>query len=207
MTEVEKAELTVRNLENIRKHILVEQAELADERQRVSFAAHTGDKKSRTRLDEINIAAAKFASEFASIEAAIIEAGNRLEAAKVTEASAADRAQALLLKEAVAEFVEAGNELDASLEDMAFHANAMSDVLNRLHQLGAASPRTEQLRVLGAHCFKSALMKTPWKKELEFEHIPAHKLQSFKALVSTWADMLLRDAERRLGDQKDERAA
>ena len=74
MNDVEKAELTVRNLENIRKHILVEQSELADERGRVALSAHTGDKKSRSRLDEINIAAAKFASEFASIEAAISQA-------------------------------------------------------------------------------------------------------------------------------------
>src|SRR5258708_27875904 len=94
MTELEKAELTVTNLENIRTHLLQEQNELADERGRVALAAHTGDKKSRSRLDEINIAAAKFASEFASVEAAIIEANKRLDIEHHNARLAADRAKA-----------------------------------------------------------------------------------------------------------------
>src|SRR5258708_18317551 len=98
MTELEKAELTVTNLENIRTHLLQEQAELADERGRVALDAHTGGKKARSRLDEINVASAKFASEFASIEAAIIEANKRLDIEHHNARLVADRANALALR-------------------------------------------------------------------------------------------------------------
>jgi hypothetical protein len=64
MNEVERCEITVRNLENIRTHLLHEQAELANERGRVALGAHTGDKKSRTRFDEINVAAPRLPSIF-----------------------------------------------------------------------------------------------------------------------------------------------
>jgi hypothetical protein len=200
MNDIEKAELTIRNLENIRKHLLQQQAELENERGRVALGAHTGDKKARQRLDEINSKAIAFASEFASVEAAINEATKNLDAARKAEALAADKAAALQLREAIVEFVEECNELDASLEDMAFHANAAKDKLDRIHQLGALAPTSEQFRVNGANCFKSALMKTGWKKEFEFEHIPAHRLQSFRILVSGWASMLMKDVERRLGE-------
>jgi hypothetical protein len=99
MNDLEKCELTIKNLENIRKHILQEQSELANERGGVSLAAHTGDKKSRTMLDEINVAAGQFASEFASIESAIVEANKNLAAARAAEAGAADRENALKLRE------------------------------------------------------------------------------------------------------------
>jgi hypothetical protein len=206
MTDIEKAELTIQNLENIRKRLLQQQAELADERGRVALGAHTGDKKARARLDDINSKAVAFGSEFSSIEAAISEAMKNLDAARKAEAAAADRTAALQLREAIAEFVEECNELDASLEDMAFHANAAKDKLDILHQLGASAPSSEQFRVNGAHCFKSALMKTSWKKEFEFEHIPTHKLQSFRTLVSGWASTLMKDVERRLGEKQKEAA-
>src|ERR1700674_175896 len=94
MTEIEKAELTVKNLENIRKHILQEQSELADERGRGALSAHTRDKKSSSPLDEINLAVAKFASELAGIESAIVEANKNLDPPKINAALAADRANA-----------------------------------------------------------------------------------------------------------------
>src|SRR6476660_712379 len=99
MNEIEKAELTLKNLENIRKHLIQEQSELANERGRVALAAHSGDAKSRKRLDEINIAATKFASEFSSIESAIVEADKNLDAARAAETLAADREKAKQLRD------------------------------------------------------------------------------------------------------------
>ncbi len=49
-TEVQHAEKLVRDFEDKRRHIIEKAVELADERQRVSFAAHSGDAKARTRL-------------------------------------------------------------------------------------------------------------------------------------------------------------
>jgi hypothetical protein len=123
MTDVEKAELTVKTLENIRTHLLQEQAELGDERGRVALGAHTGDKKSRSRLDEINIASAKFASEFASIEAAIAEANKRLDTEHHNAKRAADRANAEQIAALNAKLKEALDDADDAFAD------AMASVL------------------------------------------------------------------------------
>jgi hypothetical protein len=206
MNDVEQAEKVIRDLEEKHESLIGRTKVLCKQRQEVAYAAHTGDKTARARLNAINAEASTHGGEIESVVAALVEAKARLNTALAGEASVADRAQALLLKGAIAEYVEEANELDASLEDMAFHANAMNNALNRIHQLGGKIPTSEQNRVLGAHCFKSALMKTAWKKELEFEHIPTFKFQSFKKLVSGWVDTLMRDVERRLGDEKDRAA-
>jgi hypothetical protein len=83
---VAQAEKTVASLEDKRRALIQKATELAEERQRVSFAAHTGDAKARQRLNAINTETSMQASEMASIEAAIVEAQSRVTAAKNAEA-------------------------------------------------------------------------------------------------------------------------
>jgi folate-dependent tRNA-U54 methylase TrmFO/GidA len=103
-TEVEKAEATIKSLEDKRQHLVQKATELDREQQLISFAAHTGDAKARTRLTEINSAVATHSAEMKSIEAALIEATARAQVARAGEALAADRAQALQLREKSARF-------------------------------------------------------------------------------------------------------
>src|SRR6266849_2658913 len=94
MNDVERATLTITNLENIRKHLTQKAAELNDERGRVALGAHTGDAKMRKRLDQINAETATFGSEMRSVESAITEANARLGAAQQAEALRVDREKA-----------------------------------------------------------------------------------------------------------------
>lgn len=184
MTDREKAELTLKNLENIRKHLLQEQAELADERGRVALGAHTGDKKSRDRLDEINIASAKFASEFASIEAAIIEANKNLDAAQATEAEAADREAAKALREKLAKLVELGLFLDDCFADFKSAAIEMKQVLDDIHNLGQNTPTAQSFKVNCDLAFKTALMGTPFWSQ-DFPALGYGQKKTFKSLVDS----------------------
>jgi hypothetical protein len=204
MTKTEKAEATVSGLEDKRRALANHAIELAEERQRVSFAAHTGDAKARQRLDKISAEHSAHESEMASLEAAILEAQARLNVVRAAEAIAQDRAAALQLRGLLAEFVELGEEIDAAFADITAAATQMRDVLSRMHGLGARSPSHDQLRVLGTLALKTALMDTPWAKE--FEHLAPNQRRSFAALVRGWHDQLAPSIEARIGEKQEEAA-
>jgi hypothetical protein len=82
MTAVEQAEATVKIFDDKRRAIIEKNVELADERQRIAYLAHSGDKKARARLDAINSETSVYVSELQSIEAAITEANKHLAAAQ-----------------------------------------------------------------------------------------------------------------------------
>lgn len=188
MTDREKAELTLKNLENIRKHLLQEQAELADERGRVALRAHTGDKKSRTRLDEINIASAKFASEFASIEAAIIEANKNLDAAQAAEAQAADRTKAEQIAALNAKLKEELDDADDAFAEAISSVLSARALLMEMHTLGVTSPTDQMFRINAVIAIKSAIQLLPsqYINDFEFMRLSPSQKKHFKDLANAW---------------------
>ena len=206
MTETEQAAATLAKLEDKRKQLIEQNIELADERQRISFDAHAGnDQKARARLDKINAAFIAHTSEMASLESAIVEAQARLDASKSTEALQQDREQAKELRLALNRFHELGLIVDDCFADLTSATLEMKIVLDKMHQLGAPNPSSEQVRVLGAQAVKTALMQTPWAKE--FDPIAPNQRRSFKSLVDGWRDMLMPSITRRTGEEKQEQAA
>ena len=206
MTKVAEAEASIKSLEDKRQHLIQQAVELASERDRVAFDAHSGnDPKARKRLDAINIATATHTSEMSSIESAINVANARLVAARADESRAADRAQALQLREKLKRFSELGSIIDDCFADMNSAAAEMKDTLVQMHQLGATAPSHDQMRVLGALALKTALMGTPWSKE-GFEYLAPNQRRSFRDLVSGWERMLTPHIDARIGDSKREAA-
>jgi hypothetical protein len=209
MTEVEKAEATVKTLEDKRQHLTQKATELADERQRVSFAAHTGDAKARQRLDRINVEHATHSSEMASIEAAIVEANARLSTARQDELTAADREQALQLRAKLAEFVELGMNADAAFEDAFGSITDMIKLLRDMGALGATAPTAEQFRVNGTLALKTAIQALPqnWISDFEFQRLAPNQKKQFKNLVAGWAGMIENGISHRLSEKQKEKAA
>ena len=205
MTEIEKATAVITTLEDKRKELVQRATELADERNRIAFGAHVdGDAKARKRLDAINTELATMASEQASYEGAITEANARLAIAQADEALAADRAQAEQLKSALAEFKETGHEIDLAFQDLAAHAADLQKILDRIHQAGCSVPSSEQLRVLGEICARTALMKTPWSRAVEI--VPPTQRRDFKSLIDGWAAQIENNIAARLGTKQEEAA-
>lgn len=202
ITDVENAIAIIKRFDDKRRALIEKNVELADERQRIAFLAHSGDKKARARLDAINSEASIYVSELQSIEAAGREANNRLDTAQRAEAMAADKAAALQLREKLAKLTELGLIIDDCFADLNSAGTEMKEVLNAIHSLGCPSPTHEQLRVLGALALKTALQGTPiWAKE--FEPIPPNQRRTFRSLVIGWQDMIERNIEQRLGEKKD----
>ena len=201
MTETQKVEAIIRDLENKRREIVEKGIELTDERQRIAFSAHTGDSKARKRLDEINSAMASHASEVAGIEAAIVEATARLDAAHCDAALAADREAAQKLSKELAVFEECASEMDAALEDFVNHAKLLEQTLITMNQLGAQSPSRAQLDSLGARALLTALQRTPWARE--FSPLPPRERITFAALVEGWRASVRNNIAQRLGQQQE----
>jgi hypothetical protein len=200
-TDVEKAEQTLARLDDKRRALVQRATELADERQRISYAAHAGnDKKSRQRLDEITAATVAHQSEMASIESAIAEATNRLATAKHNATLAADREQAIELGEVLETFAECGRDIDAALTIIIERSRLMEKTLHRMNALGAASPNRNQLETLGALALHTALMQTPWTRD--FRHLAPGERRTFNAMVDAWYPVVEANIASRLGNEE-----
>jgi hypothetical protein len=160
-------------------------SELERDRQKLAFKAHTGNKAERSRLDHINKEALTQTYELTSLDAAIVEAQQRLADARREEALVADRAQAQQLRDVVEQFVLHGHALDKALVELARHGQALRDCLNEIHGLGCPFPSHAQLDALGALAMKAGLMGTTFKHA--FEHLQPKDRHSFPDLVNGWA--------------------
>lgn len=205
--EVENATKTLNGLMDQREQLVARSNKIISDRQAISYAAHAGnDKGAKERLRKLNDETLLHSAELESMDAAIAEANSRLAAAQQAETQAADRANAEALRIKLARFKELGFILDDCFADFASAASEMKDVLGQMHQLGAASPSQEQLRVLGALAVKTGLLSGPWSKE--FDPIAPNQRKSFKALVAGWSAMIEQNnIAHRLDEQQQEKVA
>jgi hypothetical protein len=147
MSDVEKFENMIRDLERKREKCVQRGTELADERANVALSAHTGDNKAGKRLAEIHVALTTQSSELASFDAALKAAAARLVAAQQVETQAANRQRAEEMRKVVAELGECFPYLDRHLTEAARALIAIHDGIAKLHQAGFAFPSESQLRL------------------------------------------------------------
>jgi septal ring factor EnvC (AmiA/AmiB activator) len=100
-TEVEVAEKIINDLEEQREALFSRAKLLTKQREQVAYAAQV--KAAKARLKEIDVETLTTGTDIESVEAALLEARSRLNAAKVTEAKATDRERALQLREVITE--------------------------------------------------------------------------------------------------------
>jgi hypothetical protein len=207
MTTTEQATKTLNELQDTREQLVARAAKLASERQKLSYSAHTGDKASKEKLRRINDESVLFNTELESIDAAIAEATSRLSAAQHHEAIAADRAQAELLKQHLAKFIELGMIVDDCFADLLSASTEMKETLLKMHQAGCPRPTYDSFRVNALNALKACVMQIPWA-EREWEFLPPHLRKSFAKLVAEWAVPIEHNISARLGAQtKEEKAA
>lgn len=187
-SEVDKAQDTLADLNAKREALVTRGHELEERRQEIAFAAHTGNKAERAKLDEINSEAISHDYELSSLDSAIAEATKRLAAADQAEAQAAERENAKALRAAVDEFTKHALAIDAAFAAMIKHATALEETLKDIHALGCGFPSRAQLDSLGARALGTAIMGTPWRKE--FQHLAPSERHHFPDLVRTWCDRI-----------------
>jgi hypothetical protein len=204
LTAVELAEKTLRDLHETKDALTHRIKLLSDQKQKISFAAHTGDKGARAKLNAIIIEAGIHGGELESIEAALQEANQRLVAARAAEALAANRKQALALRDMNAKMTELAQQADDAAWDYISSLLAIKTLNEEMHKLGAERPSSEQVRVNLVIATKSMLQALPsnWVTEFGFSLLLPSQKKTPKAIVAAWHDSIETDIARRLGETK-----
>jgi hypothetical protein len=145
-SDVEQAKHVLNNLRQKRDALDSVRNERDAERTKLSFAAHTGDKAARARLDKLNAEAAIDDSERRSLDSAVSEAATRVEKAQAAEARKEARRKAAEMRKHVDELAEVFPYLDRHLEEAARAFVAIDRGFAQLRQSGVG-PSDAQFRL------------------------------------------------------------
>jgi hypothetical protein len=118
---------------------------------------------------------------------------------------AADRANALALREKLAKFVELGLVLDDCFADFKSAAIEMKQVLDDIHNLGQATPTAQSFKVNCDLAFKTAVQGTPFWSQ-DFPVLGCGQKKTFGSLVKSWSANIEANIAARLGEKKVEAA-
>jgi hypothetical protein len=202
--DVSKAENTLSELNRKREQLVARGQVLAEERGKIAFQAHTGDKGARRRLDEINISIVTTESERSGLDSAIAEAARRVDQAKHVEATAADRAKAQEAHKLMGELSDAAVYLDKHLEAAAKALIAIERGVTELHELGFTSPSHTQLRLGVVQAIQSWAHKLPrsWHEHLRdgLAFLPPQERKTFTQYWSAVASSLGNAIRQRIGN-------
>ena len=138
---VADAEAAIARLEGKRSELLARGTELATIRASVAYKAlNDDDPVAREALGRVNKETGQLGAEVASVDAALVTARQRLEAAQRHEAKQADRAKAVELRAAAKQFEQHAAGVDSALEVLVASCNGMQDALTAMHRCGTNFP-------------------------------------------------------------------
>jgi hypothetical protein len=200
MSDVEKYENMIGELERKREACTLRGRALSDERASIALEAHTSGagSKAAKRLLEINAALAVRSSEIESIDVALKAAGEKLAAAERDAAAAADRAQAAEARKLAKELGECFVFLDGRLKDAADALVAISRGTDELRRKGFTVPSDIMLRIAIVAIIETWAHRLPpsWHNALrdEFRYLaPAQRktaLQYWEAILPSLSNSI-----------------
>jgi hypothetical protein len=207
--EVNKAERICSDLQDQRQKLLDKIKTLGEQREQVSYAAHTGDKAAKAKLDRINVESSTIGHEVVGVEAAIAEADRRLAAARKAEALALDHERATQIAELSAKFKEELGNADDALSDAVSSILEARKLLEEMHTLGVTSPTDAMFRINAVAVLKTSLQLLPnaYVNDFEFMRLAPSQKKSFRPLADAWGATIANQIAARLPTDKDERAA
>jgi hypothetical protein len=205
-TTIDSATRTVNDLLDQREQLVARAGKLAAERQKISYAAHTGNKSAQDKLRKVNDQTVLHGAELEGVDLAIAEARQRLAQAEHNAVIAADQANAAQLQALVGELTEICTEVDLALIDAAEHLASIPALLDKIHALGCSHPTHQQYAVLGGQALKTAMMNFKGFAR-EFEHIAPSSRRTFQSLGVAWASAITNNIAARLGEMQKKDAA
>ncbi len=188
MTTVAEAETALEAMQAKHTAALDRATNLAVERRRIAFAAHSGDAEARARLDEINRTTAELDGEIDGLAAAVEEA-RRLKGEAHHEADAsAEEARVTAIRALATPLREAGQRMSAACAALvAAHQDAEA-VIGQLHALGCNFPTHVQAEVFAVKGLSTALFNT----RLQIEHLAPGERHTFEGTFGQWAARVAR---------------
>jgi hypothetical protein len=185
-----ECETALRTLEIKREELIACGTDLPQIRRDVAYLAHVEDNvEARRELDRVAAEVAKHQSELDSIADAIAQAKDRLIIAQEAETDKVRRANAKEAIEIVAEFRQAGRDLDDALRVVVERAGTLKELLSQLHRTTASNfPTLAHLDSLGFAALMTAVLQTPWSRSLR--PISPSQRREFGPTVDGWANTI-----------------
>ena len=207
-TSVSDAEAAIARLEGKRSELLARSTELTTIRASVAYKALSeDDATARATLDRINKETGQLGAEVASLDAALVTAREKLEAAQRHEARAvqANHAQAIRSEWSGAEKDFA--DVDQGLNLAADAARRLYERYGRMQQHGLKPP--PQLTLMLSDVVVSYLMAMPkplWQQfnHQGLEHLPPNRRRNAASLGDVWGPQAERQAAAIGGEQPTE---
>ena len=202
---VANAEALLARFEREREDLIARKAALADKRRNIAYDAHaSSDSGSSKLLDGVHREAVTLESRISGLDDAITEARRRLEQAREHETKAANRAQALAIRQ---EWIEAAADFTALDQGLGLAADAACRLYERygkMQQHGFKPP--PQLTLMLADVVVSALMAMPKPLWQQFnyqglEYLPPGRRRSAASLRGAWGPQVERHVQQQLGDE------
>jgi hypothetical protein len=204
MSDIEKYENMIADLERKREACVQRGTGLSDERASVALDAHIGDSKAAKRLTEIHAALALHGSELASLDAAAKAAGEKLAAAQAVEARAVDQQRAAEAQKLVSELAEVFPYIDKHLAAALKGLIAIERGVTELHQKGVAFPTDIQLRLGIVAALGTWMQQLPriWYSEIRdgLRYLSPAEKKTFSAYWSAISPSLQNTIRQRTGE-------
>jgi hypothetical protein len=160
------------------------QAEIGDERNAISLAAHMGSMKDRARLDELNREGAVLAGEIEGIEAAIAQAKARIAEAEANAAAEVERGKQREVVRLADETRRHGEQIDTLWRQSIEEYGELERKLAEIVQLGPGRPSQRQVQVACQRALVAAFIGSP----LQFQIIAPNARHSVSGLVNSWTN-------------------
>jgi hypothetical protein len=202
---VADAEAAIANLTAKRDALVERGNQLASIRASVAYKAlNDDDAVAKQKLDQINKESVSHSHELASVDAALVTARQKLEAARRHEAKAADRQQALAIRQEWTEAAADFTALDQGLNLAADAARRLYERYGTMQRHGFRPP--PQLTLMLADVVVSALMAMPKPLWQQFnyqglEYLPPNRRRSAASLRGAWGPQVERHVQQQLGSE------
>ena len=160
---------------------------------RLAYHAHgLHDIEARNELSDARESLRDLERQIAEHDAAITQARANVAEARRRVAVEIDRTSARDLRDELKTFRALGRQIDEALEILVDASHELRASLLRMSSLGCSSPNLMQLTSLGSRAIRTALLRTPWGKELT-DMLPPSERRNFGDLIATWAAMVERN--------------
>jgi hypothetical protein len=156
----------------------------------VAFRAHAlHDTEAGRELSDARDAVRDLERQLGEHDAAIKQARANVIEAQRRVGAEADVMRAKDLRDELVEFVSYGNTLAGALDVMVEASQHLRESVTRMNMLGAQNPNHFQLVALASRAIKTALLKTPFAREL-VDALPPAERKDFRDVVRGWQRML-----------------
>jgi hypothetical protein len=184
---VAAAAAVLNDLEARRVALLEHGRELVQRRQQISFAAHTGSADAKKALAAVIDEIVHHDQQVLSVEAAVLEAQQRVNAAQREAAAADARANAQKIHGVNDAALEHSVVLSDALHDACMAINNLKACWDQFGKLGVTSPHHQQLKVNIVNVISGVLSSLPWDfQTLRFSYLPMHQRVDVEGLFRKW---------------------